>query len=138
MALIRFGVSLDKSLLEKFDSMLLEKNSPSRSEGIRDLIRDAIVKEEWERGKGEAVGTISLVYDHDTRELSDNLTDMQHKFHKAILSSLHVHLDEHNCLEVIVVKGAAKDLKKIADRLISTRGVKHGKLTLSTSGKGLK
>ncbi len=94
--------------------------------------------EEWESITTETVGTITLVYSHDTRELTDNLTDLQHHYHKSILSAMHIHLDEHNCLEVIVVKGKAKDIKAIADRLIGTRGVKHGKLAVTTTGKSLK
>ena len=84
------------------------------------------------------MGTITLVYDHHTRELADTLTDLQHRFHKAILSSTHVHLDGHNCIEVVIVRGRARDLKEIADRLIGTRGVKHGRFTATTSGEGLK
>ncbi|MDA8169968.1 MAG: nickel-responsive transcriptional regulator NikR [Nitrospiraceae bacterium] len=138
MGTTRFGISLDEELLRRFDSIIKGKGYGSRSEAIRDLIRDSIVQEDVEEGGGEAVGAIILVYNHETRELADNLTDLQHHFHKAILSSLHVHLDEHNCLEVIVAKGPARDLKSIADRLIGTRGVKHGKLTLTTTGSNLK
>ncbi len=138
MGTIRFGISLDGDLLEDFDRLIGQKGYPSRSEAIRDLIRDYLVKDEWQKDDAETVGAITLVYDHHTRELSDNLTELQHQFHKAVLSSLHLHLDAHNCLEVIVVKGPARDLKTIADRLIGARGVKHGKLTLTTTGKGLK
>jgi CopG family nickel-responsive transcriptional regulator len=138
MSITRFGISLDDVLLEKFDSQIERKGYASRSEAIRDLIRDALVKEEWERGAAETVGAVTLVYDHETRELSDTLTDLQHHYYKTIISSMHVHLDKHNCIEVIVVRGAARDLKSIADRLIGTKGVKHGKLTVATTGKGLK
>lgn len=138
MAIKRFGVSLDSSLLRNFDSLIARKGYANRSEAIRDLIRDSLVKEEWEYGKKETVGTITFVYSHDTRELVDTLTDLQHRFYSSIISTMHVHLDEHNCLEVLVVKGEAKDIKKIADRLIGTRGVKHGKLSLTTTGKYLK
>jgi CopG family nickel-responsive transcriptional regulator len=138
MGTTRFGISLDDDLLRRFDSLIGRKGYPSRSEAIRDLIRDGLVASEWEAGTTETVGTISLVYDHHTRELSDTLTELQHRHHRAILSSMHLHLDAHNCLEVIVVKGKAKDLKDIADRLIGTRGVKHGKLALTTTGKDLK
>jgi CopG family nickel-responsive transcriptional regulator len=138
MSTVRFGISLEKSLLKGFDSLIAKKGYASRSEAIRDLIRDSLVKEEWEYGNKETVGAISIVYSHDTRELSDTLTDIQHNFHSSVVSSLHVHLDHHNCLEVIIVKGKGSDIKKIADRLIGTRGVKHGKLSLTTTGKGLK
>lgn len=139
MAITRFGISLENALLERFDSLIRKKSYASRSEAIRDLIRDSLVTEEWEAFAGETVvGTITLVYSHDTRELTDNLTDLQHHYHQSILSAMHIHLDEHNCLEVIVVRGKAKDIKIIADRLIGTRGVKHGKLTVTTTGKHLR
>jgi CopG family nickel-responsive transcriptional regulator len=138
MAVIRFGISLENPLLERFDDLIKKKGYASRSEAVRDLIRDSLVTEEWASFTAETVGTITLVYSHDTRELTDNLTDLQHHYHSSIISSMHIHLDEHNCLEVIVVKGKAKDIKTIADRLIGTKGVKHGKLTVTTTGKNLK
>jgi len=138
MAIIRFGVSLDRVLLDRFDGLIGKKGYANRSEAIRDLIRDSLVTEEWESSPSETVGSITIVYSHDTRELTDTLTDLQHHFCDAIISSMHIHLDEHNCLEVIVVRGKAKDIKAIADRLIGTKGVKHGKLTVTTTGKHLK
>jgi CopG family nickel-responsive transcriptional regulator len=138
MSVIRFGISLENPLLKRFDRLIQKKGYASRSEAIRDLIRDSLVTEEWESYTTETVGTITLVYSHDTRELTDNLTDLQHQYHEAIMSAMHIHLDGHNCLEVIVVKGKAKDIKAIADRLIGTKGVKHGKLAVTTTGKRLK
>ncbi len=138
MGVKRFGISLDSSLLKSFDRRIAKKGYANRSEAIRDLIRDSLVKEEWEYGDKETVGTITIVYSHDTRELTDILTDIQHDFHTSVVSSMHVHLNHHNCLEVIVVKGKGKEIKKIANRLIGTKGVKHGKLTLTTTGKHLK
>ena len=138
MAIKRFGVSLDEILLERFDSLIDKKGHANRSEAIRDLIRDSLVMEEWETSAAETVGTITIVYSHETRELTDTLTDLQHRYHSSIISAMHIHLDEHNCLEVIVVRGKAKDIKAIADRLIGTKGVKHGKLTVTTTGKHLK
>ena len=138
MGIARFGVSLDNVLLERFDSLIAKKGCANRSEAIRDLIRDSLVMEEWETSTSETVGSITIVYSHDTRELTDTLTDLQHHYHNAIISSMHIHLDEHNCLEVIVVKGKARDIKAIADRLIGTKGVKHGKLSATTTGKHLK
>ncbi|MBI5204163.1 MAG: nickel-responsive transcriptional regulator NikR [Nitrospirae bacterium] len=138
MAITRFGISLEKALIERFDSLIRKKGYANRSEAIRDLIRDSLVMEEWEAGNVETVGTITLVYSHHTRELADTLTDLQHHYHTAIISAMHIHLDEHNCLEVLVVKGKGKDIRKISDRLIGTRGVKHGKLTVTTTGKHLK
>ena len=134
--LSRIAISIDKRLMDRFDKVLVEKGYTNRSEAIRDLIRDTIVEREWESDT-EVVGTITLVYNHHTRELSDNLNDLQHHFFHAIISNLHVHLDEHNCLEVMVVRGKSTDVRLIADRMIGTRGVVHGKLTMATTGKGL-
>jgi len=136
--LTRFGVSIPTSLLKDFDRLIAQKGYQNRSEAIRDLIRDSLVKEEWREGKQEMVGTVALVYSHHTRELSRLLTRMQHDHYKTILSTLRIHLDEHNCLEVLVVKGKGGDIKKISDRLIGIRGVKHGKLSLSSTGKNLR
>jgi CopG family transcriptional regulator, nickel-responsive regulator len=131
--IIRFGVSMDSLLLERFDKHIQERGYGNRSEAIRDLVRETLVREEWEGGD-EVVGTITLVYDHHVRELSDKLTDIQHDHFNSVLSSLHIHLDHHNCLEVIVVRDAAAKVQKFADRLIGTRGVKHGKLSATTKG----
>ncbi len=133
----RFGVSIDSQLIKKFDALTARKGYTTRSEAIRDMIRDSLVEEEWESADRETVGTITIVYNHHTRELEHALTDMQHKSFQRIISSLHVHLDAHNCLEVMVVKGKNREIKKIADRLIGARGVKHGKLTMTTTGKEL-
>jgi CopG family nickel-responsive transcriptional regulator len=138
MAIVRFGVSLDQILLKRFDSLIEKKKYANRSEAIRDLIRDSLVMEEWDTSVAATVGTITIVYSHETRELTDTLTDLQHRHHNSIVSSMHIHLDHHNCLEVIVLRGKAKDIKAIADRLIGTKGVKHGKLTVATTGKNLK
>lgn len=135
---MRFSISLDGELLERFDGLIASKGYPNRSEAIRDLLRDTLVKEQWEAGEEETVGTITIVYSHDTRELADTLTDLQHRYHTSIVSTMHIHLDAHNCLEVLVVKGKGADIKKIADSLIGTKGVKHGKLTVTTTGKDLK
>ena len=135
--LMRFGVSIDSQLIKKFDALVARKGYSTRSEAIRDMIRDSLVEQEWEAEDRETVGTITIVYNHHTRELEHALTDMQHKSFHQIVSALHVHLDAHNCLEVLVVKGMSRDIRKIADRLIGTRGVKHGKLTTTTTGKEL-
>jgi CopG family nickel-responsive transcriptional regulator len=136
-SITRFGVSIDSSLITEFDALISRKGYATRSEAIRDMIRDTLVEQEWEAGKQETVGTITIVYNHHTRELEHALTDMQHKSFHQIISALHVHLDAHNCLEVLVVKGKSYEIKRIADRLIGTRGVKHGKLTMTTTGKRL-
>ena len=138
MSVIRFGISLETALLERFDNLIRKKGYSNRSEALRDLIRGSLVKEEWEASTKETVGTITIVYSHEIRELPDTLADLQHHYHHSIISSMHIHIDGHNCLEVIIVKGKAKDIKAIADRLIGTKGVKHGKLTVTTTGKHLK
>ena len=134
---VRFGVAMDDDLLQKFDSLIDRKGYENRSEAIRDLVRNLLVEEEWAAGDAETVGTITLVYDHHVHDLQDNLTDLQHNLHEAIVSTVHVHLDAHNCLEVLIVKGQSADIKKAADRLIGTKGVKHGRLTMTTTGKEL-
>ncbi len=133
----RFGVSLDERLLAKFDRLNGKKGYSNRSEAIRDLIRDSLVREKWESGDEDAVGTLTLVYDHETRELEERLTELQHAHYKAIVSTLHVHLDQHHCLEVLVLRGKASLLKSIADRLIGTRGVKHGTFSATAEGNAL-
>ncbi len=132
--IVRFGVSMDDRLLAKFDKLIEGKGYSNRSEAVRDLIRNALVEEQWANADEEAVGTVSLVYDHHTRELSDKLTEHQHSHHREIVSALHVHLDAHHCLEVVVVKGTAAEVKRLADELLGTKGVKHGKLVLTTAG----
>jgi len=135
--LARFGVSVDIQLINKFDDLIARKGYTTRSEAIRDMIRDMLVEQEWESGEHETVGTITIVYNHHTRELEHALTEMQHRSFHQIISTLHVHLDTHNCLEVLVVKGKSKEINTIADKLIGTKGVKHGKLTMTTTGKEL-
>ena len=135
--IMRFGVSMQKSLLISFDKLISRKGYTNRSEAFRDLIREHLVEEEWRTEKKEMVGTITIVYDHHIRGLSNTLTDLQHQFLDLAISTMHVHLDEVNCLEVLVVGGRADKIKLIADKLISTRGVKHGRLTMTTTGKEL-
>lgn len=135
--LARFGISIDDRLLKRFDALIADKGYGNRSEAIRDLIRNALVEDQWTRGDEETVGTVTLVYNHHTRDLSDRLTEQQHHHHDSIISSLHVHLDAHNCLEVVVVKGKANEVRRMADELIGTKGVKHGKLVTTTTGEDL-
>lgn len=130
----RFGVSLESSLLEKFDPLIERMGYSSRSEAIRDLIRKQLVSQEWEAGEKETIGVLSLIYNHEIRELGEILTRIQHKHVDLIVSSTHIHIDHHNCLEVIILKGKGKLIKKIADKLKSTRGVKHGQLATTTTG----
>ncbi len=136
--LIRFGVSINEGLLVQFDKIIEQKGYNNRSEAIRDLIRNQMVELEWEKDEEEVAGTVTLIYDHHVRGLSELLLQIQHDFHNLILSTMHLHLDHHNCLEVLAVKGPAKDVRRISERLISVKGVKHGKLSITTTGKNLK
>jgi CopG family transcriptional regulator, nickel-responsive regulator len=136
--LSRIGVAIDSGLLDKFDRLISQRGYTNRSEAFRDLIRDELVERTWESPDSHVVGTVTLVYDHHVRLLNQKLTGLQHDYHRSILSTLHVHLDHDNCLEVLVVRGRAADVRKVADALISTKGVKHGRLTITTSGAELK
>lgn len=128
---------MNSKLLDMFDKYIHKKGYTNRSEAIRDLIRDHLVSQEWVDGDTETVGTITLVYDHESGEINERLIESQHRYCEYIVSSIHVHLDKHNCLEVLVIKGMAKKIQEIANHLISYKGVKHGKLTMTTSGKKL-
>ncbi len=128
---MRFGVSLPNELLEEFDRKIKEKMYANRSEAIRDLIRDFLVREKWHESTEEVYGSLTLIYDHEKRGISDKLTGIQHHDHAHIVSTMHIHLDKQNCMEMMAIKGKASDVKRIADRLISTKGVKHGKLMMT-------
>ncbi len=130
----RIGVSLSPKLLEKFDDKIEDKMYTNRSEAIRDLIRDFLAKEEI-KTKGEVVGTLTIIYNHEIRGISEKLIDLQHNSESEILSSMHIHLDEKNCMEVLSLKGNAENIKKTSEKLLSSKGVKHGKLFLSSVNK---
>jgi CopG family nickel-responsive transcriptional regulator len=132
--LFRFGVSLDKSLLDKFDRYIRERNYSNRSEAFRDLIRQELIKKEWNEGD-DVAGAITLIYDHHRRDLLNKITDLQHDFQKVIISTQHIHLDHDNCLEIVAVRGNPGDVIKLADMLKSIKGVKHGTLNMSSTGK---
>ena len=131
MTTTRFGISLDDDLLDRFDKAIEFKGYAARSEAIRDLIRDSLVESEWAGGSDEMVGTITIVYSHHKKELPETLTSIQHGFHSSIISSMHVHLDRDNCLEVLVVRGKSSEIQNAANELIGAKGVKHGKLTIT-------
>ncbi|RKY79281.1 nickel-responsive transcriptional regulator NikR [candidate division KSB1 bacterium] len=137
----RFGVSMDSQLLENFDKYLKRHGYANRSEAVRDMVRDQLVREEWNQkteGKNiETVGTITIIYDHKKHQLSNHLTENQHHHHNEVISMMHIHLDETNCLEVLAVRGNPEKIKEIANHLISTKGVKHGKLVMTSTGKNL-
>ena len=136
----RIGISLEDDLLAQFDRLIGEKGYVNRSEAIRDLIRDSLVQRDWSEstGREERVAVVILVYDHDASSLAQKLAHIQHENHKAVVSALHVHMDEHNCLEVLVLRGRAGDVVKMGNELASTRGVKYGKFVPATTGHGLR
>ena len=133
----RFSISLPPSLLEQLDEMSRQKGYDNRSQAITDMVRDRLVEHRQKSSNEEIAGTITLVYDHHKQHVQAALTDIQHDHHQVIVSTLHVHLDHENCLEVLVVRGKAGLIKKIADELIAAKGVKHGKLTVTTTGKDI-
>ncbi len=135
--LVRFGVSVPEELVERFDARIEAQGYANRSEAIRDLMRAYLVEGEWENASGEVVGTVTIMYDHTRPELSQTLTEMQHAYLGAIVCSTHVHLDQHHCMEVVVLRGSVQEVQEIAGGLIAAKGVKHGKLVCSTAGKGL-
>lgn len=130
--LSRIGVAIDEDLLAKFDKLIEKRGYTNRSEAFRDLIRNELIQEVWETSDVEMFGTVTLVYDHHVRMLTEKLTELQHKYHSSILSTIHVHLDHDNCLEVILVRGRAGVVQKLANALIATKGVKHGRFTATT------
>ena len=134
--LVRTGISLDQELLARFDRAISRKGYGNRSEAIRDLVRDHAVSSDLAQDR-VVVGTLTLVYDHHQPKLSQRLIEAQHHYHGKVLAVTHVHLDHHNCLEVIIAKGRGSEVQKLADQLLSLRGVKHGKLVFTTTGKHL-
>ena len=131
--LVRFGVLLDKYLLSRFDKLIQAQNYTNRSEAIRDLIREKLVEKQWKRG-GMVAGAVTLIYDHHQRDLLSRITDIQHDFQKMIISTQHIHLDHNHCLEVIAVRGVAQNVLKLAHTLRSIKGVRHGTLSMSSTG----
>ena len=136
-ATTRFTISLPDQLMATLDRLRSERGYGNRSEFVRDLLRGELVKEEWTEQRGETVGVLLLVYDHETRLLADKLTDIQHHHFGHITAALHIHLDEHSCLEVITLRGPAKRIRALADSLTSVKGVRYGKLVPATTGKRL-
>ena len=136
----RIGISLEQELLARFDEVIAEKGYENRSEAIRDLIRDALVQREWSRSKDdqEKVAVVALVYDHDASSLAQKLAHIQHENHRAVVSALHVHMDEHNCLEVLVLRGGGREVVRMGGGLVATKGVKYGKLVPATTGHDLR
>jgi CopG family nickel-responsive transcriptional regulator len=134
--LIRTGVSIEAELLEKFDAVIARRGYGNRSEALRDLIREMLVSEEIMANR-PVVATLSMIYDHHRPDLSNKLTEAQHHHHRNVLAATHVHLDENNCFEVVIMKGPAGEVQHMADHMLSLKGVKHGKLVMTSTGKDL-
>jgi len=132
--LVRFGVSLEKLLLDRFDVLIRGKQYTNRSEALRDLIRKELVQQEWTSGS-DVVGTITLIYDHHKRDVLIRVMDMQHDFQEAIICTQHIHLDHHNCLEIVAARGKAEEVQKLADALRSIKAVRHVTLSMSSTGR---
>jgi CopG family nickel-responsive transcriptional regulator len=139
--LVRFGVTMEEDLLARFDALVARRGTPAnRSEALRDLVRDALVESKWQAASdsaGEIVGTITMLFDHQAHDLCEKLDAVQHEHHDKVISAMHVHLDRHHCLEVMVVRGSSGQVRNIADLLLGTKGVKHGKLVVTTTGQDL-
>jgi len=135
--LVRTGLAIDRALLARFDLAIAKKHYKNRSEAVRDLIREHLVSEEADSNK-VIVGTLTIVYDHHRPNLTEKLVDAQHHMRSSVLAATHVHLDHHNCLEVIIMKGRSSSIRELADHIISLRGVKHGQLVITTTGRDLK
>jgi CopG family nickel-responsive transcriptional regulator len=133
--LSRFGVSIDSSLLKKFDRFIKGTGYRNRSEAFRDLVRARLVEEQIKDPSSQGLGVLSLVYDHHKRELEERLTELQHQHHTSVIAATHVHVDHDNCLEVILLKGRVGTMRHIADSLSSLKGVKHSKLVLTSTEK---
>ena len=134
--LVRMSVSIEKPLLERLERLARQSKYSNRSEFIRDLIRSRLVEQEWERNE-EALGTVTLIYNHHIRQLSEKLTDLQHDHHGAVLATTHIHLDRHLCAEMIMIKGPAAQIRRLADLMRRQKGVLHTSLSMSSTGKRL-
>jgi CopG family nickel-responsive transcriptional regulator len=134
--LARFGVSLEKTLLKKFDAVVRDRGWANRSEAFRDLIRQELIKREW-MADSEVAGAITLVYDHHRKDLISKITDIQHDYQRVVISTQHIHLDHDYCLEIIAVKGKPAAVHRLADTLRSIKGIKHGTLSMSSTGRNL-
>jgi CopG family nickel-responsive transcriptional regulator len=135
--LTRTGVSLEEELLRQFDRLIAKRGYKNRSEAIRDLIRESLVSEAIDQNK-QIVATLSMIYEHHRPNLSNKLNEVQHHSHGSVVAATHVHLDADNCLEVVIMKGRSGEIQHLADHMLAMRGVKHGKLVVTTTGKGMK
>ncbi len=131
--IVRFGVSIEPDLIKKFDIMIKKEGYTNRSEALRDLIRKNLIKHDNKNPNTKSIGTLTMIYDHHTGNLTNKLLDLQHDHHNEILSTTHIHIDHHNCLEVLVLKGKTGNIKKLADNIKSLKGIKHGELVITKS-----
>lgn len=129
----RFGVSIEPDLLKNFDKVIKKKGYKNRSEAIRDIIRENLIAKTTEDPNSEAIGTLTMIYDHHAGNLTNRLLDLQHHHHKEILTTTHIHVDHDNCLEVLVLKGKTRNIQKLADNIKSLKGIKHGELVITES-----
>ena len=129
----RVGVSFESELLDKFDTLIQKKGYTNRSEAIRDLVRKSLIESEIEAERGDVIGTITIIYDHDIGDVTNRLLHLQHHHHSDISSTIHIHVDEHICLEVLVIQGKVKDVRNLADNIKAIKGVKHGELVITKS-----
>ena len=132
----RFSISMDEELLARFDKFIRERRYVNRSEAVRDLIRRELVSDEWAQDK-EVAGVVTMVYDHPQPQVQQRLTGIQHQYYTIITSTTHVHMDHHNCLEVVIAKGRASVVREMAEQMLAMRGVKSGKLTMASTGQDL-
>ncbi len=133
----RFSIAMNRDLLRKFDQLIGHKGYPNRSEAIRDLVRNALVEEQWTRPNEKLAATVTLVYDHHTRELAERLAEIQHQHGPLVVAATHIHLDNDNCLEVAILRGQSDRVRQLAELLIAQKGVKHGRAVYTTEGQGL-
>ncbi|MGC8842295.1 MAG: nickel-responsive transcriptional regulator NikR [Candidatus Sumerlaeaceae bacterium] len=133
----RYTVSMDARLLAKFDQLIAKQGYANRSKAIRDLIRAKLVEEQWRDAKGKVAATVTLVYDHHNHQVSERLSDLQHHHTDLVVSATHVHLDNDNCLEVVILHGEAGRVRALADELVASKGVKHGRIVLTTEGRDI-
>jgi len=131
----RYTITIPEDLLNRFDRSISKKGYANRSEAIRDLVRDSLVAEEWAKETDQVAATVTLIYDHHIPELPTRLTDMQHHHGDIVVAATHIHLDNHNCLEVVILRGPCKKVRALAEKMVSLRGVKHGKIVHTTEGK---
>ena len=133
----RFSISMNRELLRNFDGLIRRKGYPNRSEAVRDLVRNALVEERWTNADEKVAATVTLVYDHHTRELAERLADVQHHHGSLVVATTHIHLDNDNCLEVVILRGRAAAVGQLAERLIAHKGIKHGRAIYTTEGQDL-